>query len=151
MIGIGRKTRLKTRRVSKRKNNKPVDWQPAPDIYKRVKGLIELVKIENVDGSKIRCVRSLNTSTRAYARIWGLNRVWQLALEMEPHYVIEVISEKFDKLDTSDQDKILLHEIAHIPSNFSGALLAHTRGSKGSFYGKLKTMEERYENCRNSR
>ena len=40
---------------------------------------------------------------------------------------IEVLSEKFDRLNKLEQDKILLHELAHIPKNFSGSLLPHIR------------------------
>ena len=90
------------------------------------------------------CFRSVGSKSRAYARTWGLPKIWQSALKVEPGYIIEVISHYFDKLSAKDQDKVLLHEIGHIPKNFSGALLPHTRHGKGSFHGKLNDLIERY-------
>lgn len=97
-----------------------------------------------VNYDRVYCYRSNNSRARAYARIWGFNKVWQLALGEDPAYVIEVLSEKFDHLPQKRRDEILLHEIAHIPKNFSGALLPHTRRGKGSFHDKLKTMLSLY-------
>ena len=44
---------------------------------------------------------------------------------MEPAYVIEVLAKYFDKLDQDKQKQVLIHELLHIPKNFSGALLPH--------------------------
>lgn len=134
-----------------RKSLGKIEWEGAEDISKKLSILCQKVDLGYIDASKIKCVRSQNANTRAYARIWGLSRIWQMALNTSPHYVIEVISEKFDKLKSQDQDKILLHEIAHIPKNFSGALLPHTRRGKGSFYSKLRAMEKEYESSSNTR
>ena len=117
----------------------------APDIASRIVHLVGKASIEWVDVSRIHCFRSENANTRAYARIWGLNRVWQKALATSPSYVIEVISEKFDHLPQREQDKILLHEIAHIPKIFSGSLLPHTRRGKGSFHDKLHQLIAAYD------
>lgn len=82
-----------------------------------------------INPRKIKCYRSFETSTRARARIWAFPKIWQDALKVEPHYIIEVISEKFDRLNQSEKDRTLIHELLHIPKNFSGALLPHR--SKG--------------------
>lgn len=74
-------------------------------------------------------MRGLGSTSRAIARIWSLPRPWQLALKISPQYVIEVISERFDKMNQEDQDRTLIHELMHIPKTFSGALVAH-RGKK---------------------
>lgn len=127
-----------------RKRNAPIDWVPAPDIKKRIKFLIKTLESDTYKVSSIYCYRSKNAKTRAYARIWGLSRIWQLALKIEPAYVLEVISEKFDKESQHEQDKILLHELAHIPMNFSGALVPHKRRGAGNFHDKLKKMIIKY-------
>ena len=130
------------RRIKRR--NMPIDWVDAPDIKRRVVFLIKSLGIKNYDTSRIICFRSTYAKTRAYARIWGLSRVWQLALNMGPAYVLEVISEKFDHLDKDERDRILLHEIAHIPMNFSGALIPHKHHGPGNFHDKLKKMISEY-------
>jgi predicted metallopeptidase len=88
--------------------------------------------------------RSVGSKSRAYARTWGLPKLWQNALQVEPAYIIEVISYYFDKLSPKDQDKVLLHELTHIPKNFSGALVPHTHRKKGSFHHKLDELINRY-------
>lgn len=125
--------------MTRKTKNRPIEWNNAPDIAKRVKYLIKSLNID-FDTTRIICFRSTSAKTRAYARIWGLSRVWQLALKIKPAYVLEVISEKFDRLSIEEKDKILLHEIAHIPMNFSGALVPHKRRGAGNFHDKLKRM-----------
>lgn len=92
--------------------------------------------------------RSTGAKTRAYARIWGLSRIWQETLNLKPGYILEVISERFDKLSAQEQDEVFLHELAHIPKNFSGALIPHTKRRKGSFRDTLKKFYENYRNPR---
>lgn len=74
------------------------------------------------------------------ARIWSFGKIWQLALNQKPAYIIEVISEKFDSLSDKEKNNVLLHEIAHIPNNFSGALVPHIRRGKRNFFTKVKRL-----------
>lgn len=131
-------------RRKRRKNSKPVEWIPDHEIKNRVYRLIDLVDADWIRPESIYCVRSTGSSARAYARIWGMNKIWQIAAGHKPSYVIEVLSEHFDKLNQSAQDKVLLHELAHIPKNFSGSLVAHNH-TKGGFHDKLKKMEALYD------
>lgn len=132
-------------RIRRKKTlNKKVDWVNARDIKKRVDDLVEKLDLDWVDIENVHCVRSENSRARAYARIWGMGRVWQEAIGIAPKYCIEVLSENFDNLPKKKQDEILLHEIAHIPKTFTGALLPHTHKRKGSFHDKLKTMIAAY-------
>lgn len=109
----------------RKKKRVRVDWVKAGDIEKKVHDLIRFSGFELIRGARVFCFRSFNANTRAYARIWGLTRIWQQALGAEAAYIIEVISEKFDKLSLKEQDMVLIHELLHIPKNFSGALLSH--------------------------
>jgi predicted metallopeptidase len=68
--------------------------------------------------------------------------VWQQTLGLEPAYILEVIAEKFNKLSQSDQDKVLIHELLHIPKNFSGALVPHKH--KGGV--NERTVHQIYKN-----
>lgn len=139
-----RKPLKKVRRYSRSNSTKKIEWQRAADIEASLKRLIKSSGANWVEIESIQAFRSWNAKTRAYARIWGLSRLWQIALDHPPGYVIEVISEKFDHLTPREKDQVLLHEIAHIPKNFSGALLPHSHG-RGRFHDKLKTMFSNHE------
>lgn len=102
-------------------------WENAPDIKERTIKLVKALNMEWININNVHFLRSNNSSSRAYARIWGLSRVWQMTLDKKPSYIIEVLSEKFDKLTEKEKDKVILHELTHIPKNFSGSLLPHIR------------------------
>lgn len=106
-----------------------MDWQLAPELQLRVKKLAKALKYSHIDPKRVIVFRSYGSKSRARARIWSLPRIWQKALKVESHYCLEVLSEKFDRLSKEDQDRILIHELLHIPKTFSGALLSH-RGRK---------------------
>ncbi len=106
-----------------------MDWQLAPELQQRVKKLTKALEFSHIDPKRVIVFRSHGSKSRARARIWSLPRIWQKALKVQPHYCLEVLSEKFDKLSKKDQDRILIHELLHIPKTFSGALLSH-RGRK---------------------
>ena len=125
-------------------NNKKVDWQDATDIKSRIEHLIINLDLEWLKPEDIYCVRSENSNANAYARIWGMSRIWQQVLGIRAAYCIEVLSEKFDHLPKHKQDEVLMHELAHIPKNFSGALVAHNH-SKGGFQDKLEEMKKSYK------
>ena len=125
-----------------------VEWVSAPDVKKRVSFLADTLDIDWIKKSRIFCFRSQNAQTRAFARIWGFSKIWQKALKQEAAYVIEVISEKYDRLPPFEQDKVLLHEITHIPRNFSGSLLPHIRRGKRSFEDKVRTLIALYNSRR---
>lgn len=121
-----------------------VNWIPAPDIKRRIGFLVSSLELDWLKTSRLFCFRSINAKTRAYARIWGLGRIWQQALKIKPAYVLEVISEKYDKLPQSERDKVLLHELTHIPRNFSGSLIPHIRRGKRSFHKKVDELIRQY-------
>lgn len=102
-----------------------MEWYPAPDIKKQLKHIVASLNMDHVVLDSIICFRSEGSTSRARARIWSFPRVWQLALNLGPHYIIEVVSKYFDKMSVEDQKKVLIHELLHIPKNFSGSLLAH--------------------------
>lgn len=102
-----------------------MEWVKANDITREIKHITNRLKLFYIDTRKITCLRSFGSSSRARARIWGFPRVWQLALSHKPHYVVEVLSEHFDKLSPSDKTRVLIHELLHIPKNFSGSLVPH--------------------------
>jgi predicted metallopeptidase len=99
--------------------------EPAPDIAERITKIVQKLDMNHIDPSRLVCMRSRGSSSRAIARIWSLPKIWQKALNVEAHYIIEAVSERFDELSRADQDRTLIHELMHIPKTFSGAVLSH--------------------------
>ena len=100
-------------------------YEIAPEIKQQIDYLIDKLDLKFMKKENIHCIRSLDAKTRAYARIWGMSRLFKEVAGLEPHYIIEVISKKFDKLPEREKIKTLIHELMHIPKTFSGALLSH--------------------------
>lgn len=121
-----------------------MQWKKAPDIQKQIRTLVKKLEFDHVKANNIICFRSTGSTSQARARIWSFPTVWQLALELAPHYVIEVLSEKFDHLSQEDRTKVLIHELLHIPKSFSGALVAH----KGRYHRidnrRVNTLYKKY-------
>lgn len=128
-----------------KKTNGKIDWEKANDVKIRLLHLIKVLDFDHVDTDRIFCYRSYGSSSRSYARIWGLNRVWQMALDAKPGYVIEVLSEKFDPLSQDKKDEVLIHELLHIPQNFSGALLPHHRKGPRNFHDRVRRTVAEYK------
>lgn len=97
----------------------------APDIKTQIDLLVERLDFKHIRASNIHCIRSFDAKTRAIARIWGMSRLFKEVAGLEPHYIIEVNTKRFDKLPPREKIKTLIHELMHIPKTFSGALLSH--------------------------
>jgi predicted metallopeptidase len=103
-----------------------IQYHQAEDIDFRVREILRKLELTHIDETRVTCLRSKgSTSRRVIARCHGLSRIMQLALDKKPHYVIEVLSERFDRLSKEEQTKVLIHEILHIPHSFGGGFRAH--------------------------
>lgn len=100
-------------------------YEKATEIKVKVDELIKRLNMDYIYAKNIHCIRSFDAKTRAYARIWGMAPLFSEVVGIEPNYIIEVISRRFDKLSPREQIKTLIHELMHIPKTFSGALLPH--------------------------
>ena len=130
----------------RKKRNTKVLWEEAPDIALRLNALAEKLQIDWINIEDVFTLRSTGSKSRAIARIWGLSKVWQMVLKESSKYIIEVISERFDKLTEKEKNKVILHEIAHIPKNFSGALVPHYRKGKRKFNDLVGNLVNKYLN-----
>lgn len=125
----------------RKKKYTSVIWEKAPEIEADVDNIIKNAGLDWISSNKIHYFRSYNSKARAYARIWGLSKIWQLALNLDPTYIIEVISEKFDPLPQIRKKEVLIHELTHIPKNFSGSLIPHIRKrGKRNFHDKVRQI-----------
>jgi len=90
-----------------------------------VAAIAEAAGYSHIRMESVSVVRS-NSSARAYARIWGVGRVLQVGLGIGPAYVIELVEPNFSVLSCWEKIRIIVHELAHIPTTFSGYVMAHT-------------------------
>ena len=100
-------------------------FEPAPDIKEKVESMVLALGMDHIDTSRVVCMRSFGSTSDAHARIWSMPSIWKKALGIKAHYVIEAISEKYDRFDDDEKDRTLIHELMHIPRTFSGALVNH--------------------------
>ena len=122
-----------------------MQFEQADDIVIWVKKLVDKLKMSHIVIGQIACVRSRGSVARAYARIWGLPRIFQLAFGYKAVYVIEAISEHYDKLDREDKIKTLIHEQLHIPKTFSGALLSHKGKNRRINHAQVNQLYKRLQ------
>ena len=122
-----------------------MESERAPDVQERMECILESGEFPHINTYRIICMRSQGAKARAYARVWGMPSIWQKALGIEPFYVIEVLGEHFDSLDEERKDKVLIHELLHIPKRFGGGLVPH------NCFGRVineKRVREIYERIR---
>lgn len=114
----------------KSKSSQKLEWHTDIDLTDRVRTLVDDIDFSHIPKHRIFCFRTDGSKSRAYARIWAFPKIFQTVLEIEPAYVIEVINKYYNKLDEEEKTKVLIHELLHIPRNFSGSLLPHSNGHK---------------------
>jgi len=117
-----------------------IKYSRATDIEERVTFILKKLSMDHIDPSRVKCIRSFGSkSKRTLARCYALPKIMQKALDQPAYYVIEVISERFDKLSKEEKTKTLIHEILHIPKSFGGGFRHHRP------YVNKKTVEEFYK------
>ncbi|HLQ65567.1 MAG TPA: putative metallopeptidase [bacterium] len=99
-----------------------MQWRPARDIFSRLRRILRALDLAYIDAGRIHCVRVWGSRANALARIWGLPPIFQEALRLRAHYVIEFMVPTFDRLPREEQDRVIIHELLHIPRSFSGGI-----------------------------
>lgn len=123
-----------------------LEWEDAEDVKIKIKQILKVLDFPHIKEQNIHCYRTEGSKSRAYARIWAMPKIFQRALNLEPHYVIEVLAKYYDRLDENEKSKVIIHELLHIPNNFSGALVPHK--TKSRHLGK--TANKLFEIFKNS-
>ncbi len=107
-----------------------LEWEDANDVKIKVRKILKVLDFPHIKAENIHYYRTEGSKSRAYARIWAMPKIFQRALNLEPHYVIEVLAKYYDRLDEDEKSKVIIHELLHIPNNFSGALVPHKTRSR---------------------
>lgn len=129
-----------------------IKYERALDLQEQVKELVfylfPYVKLDSVV-----CLRSYGSRSRGtIARCHALGKAMQMGLDRKGFYLIEVISERFDRMTDIDRIKTLIHELMHIPKTFGGGFkfhnVVHERNVDIMYerYVNLKDKKEKREN-----
>jgi predicted metallopeptidase len=103
-----------------------IRYELAPDIEKELHQIARSLKMDHIDLTRVRGVRSYgSTGKGVIARCHALAKVMQLALDTPAHYVVEILSENYERLSPQARIKILIHELMHIPETFGGGFRMH--------------------------
>jgi predicted metallopeptidase len=104
----------------------PIEYAEAPDVKELADEITEVLGFFHVVPQFVFCVRSKGSaSERIIARVHGFGRIWQETLHLPASYVIEVISEHYDRLAEEEKEKTIIHELLHIPKGFTGGFRPH--------------------------
>ncbi|MDG6904842.1 MAG: metallopeptidase [Nitrososphaerota archaeon] len=118
-----------------------ISYEKASDVEVIAHRLIDTLALSHIDKTRLYFYRSTGSrSRRVQARIHGMGRIWFDALAIQPRYIVEVISEEYDKLAVAERERVIIHELMHIPSKFSGGFVPHK--------GKItkRSVERLYQN-----
>jgi predicted metallopeptidase len=103
-----------------------LEYVEAPDVKRLADEIADSLDLFHVVPQFVYCYRSKGSKSKhIIARIHGLGKIWQEALRRPPTYVIEVISERYDRLSDEEKEKTMIHELLHIPKGFSGGFRPH--------------------------
>jgi predicted metallopeptidase len=128
-----------------KKKKRTIRYEIAEDIQTCFKDIVRTLNLTHIDLDQVVCVRSYGSSARrVIARCHGTSKVLQMAMRIKAFYVLEFISERFDKLDKKEQEETIIHELMHIPKNFGGGFRHHDHVSEGN----VKSMHERYQQAK---
>ena len=98
----------------------------ATDVRNLALDIINKLELNHIEVDQLHFIRSTGTKSRyVLARIHTLSKILQKSLNMKPNYVIEIISERYDTYSDTEKEKIIIHELLHIPNSFKGGLLPH--------------------------
>tara|TARA_Y100000310_G_scaffold57396_1_gene52596 strand:- start:7161 stop:7583 length:423 start_codon:yes stop_codon:yes gene_type:complete len=104
------------------------------------KEIAETLGYEYVIHEKLGVVKSWGSKAkRTIARIHSIGKVMMLGMgHKKSFYVIELISENFDKQSEEDQIETIIHELMHIPKTFGGGFRHHHLVSHKNVKSELK-------------
>ena len=120
-------------------------YEPAEDIQKKAEEISRIL-FPHIIIERIKCFRSYGTSSRGtIARCHALGKLMQKAIGVKAYYVLEFLSERFDKMSEKEKIKIIIHELMHIPKTFGGGFKHHDYVCEKNvemMYSKYETLKD---------
>jgi predicted metallopeptidase len=100
-------------------------YEFSPELQAKAEDVCRVL-FPHVRCDRIKCYRSRGTSTRGtIARCHAMGKIMQEALGVDAFYVLEFITERFDRMSEEDKVKVIIHELMHIPKTFGGGFRHH--------------------------
>ncbi|MCR4285240.1 MAG: putative metallopeptidase [archaeon] len=124
-----------------------IKYTHAPELGEVAKGIVELLGWNHILLEHVSFLRSFGSSSRGtIARCHSLGKAMQMGMgRKKGFYLIEVISERFDKLSEREKIETLIHELMHIPKTFGGGFVHHDKVHDES----VKEVYDHYCNLKN--
>ncbi len=123
-----------------------IKYQKADDIQEVAREIVEKLCWNHIKLGDVGFIRSFGSGSRGIiARCHAMGKAMQTALDRKGFYLIEVISERFDKLSEDERIKVVIHELMHIPKCFGGGFIHHNRVNERNVkqvYEKYKKLKE---------
>jgi predicted metallopeptidase len=106
-----------------------IKYEHAPDIKILSEEIIIVMGWDHIHLEHIAFLRSFGSSAkRTIARCHALGKAMQIGMERDKgFYLVEVISEHFDRLPEDEKIKVIIHELMHIPKSFGGGFINHDK------------------------
>jgi len=121
----------------------------SPELQEKAEDFCRVL-LPHVKINRIKCFRSFGTSTkRTIARCHALGKVMQKAMSTDAFYVLEFLAERFDKMTQQDKEKVVLHELMHIPKSFGGGFKHHDWVTDKNINKLYKEYENKKRQSRN--
>jgi predicted metallopeptidase len=103
-----------------------MEYLPALDVEEEMLRIVHSLSLDYIDTKRVRVIRSRGTkSRRILARCHALPKALQTGLDLPASYVIELVTENYNRLPESEKTKTLIHELLHIPRAFGGGFRNH--------------------------
>ena len=123
-----------------------IKYYSAEDVKEEALDIVRTMEWGHIDFNHLGFLRSKGSTTRGtIARCHALGKAMQLAMgRPKGFYLIEVISERFDRLSKMEQTKTIIHELMHIPKTFGGGFIHHDKVHERS----VRIVFEQYQNLK---
>ena len=104
-----------------------IKYYSAEDVQKLAHDLVMRLGWNHIHLEHLGYLRSMGSTSRGtIARCHALGKAMQIGMGRKlSFYMIEVISEQYDRLPESEKVKTIIHELMHIPKTFGGGFRQH--------------------------